>query len=92
MLSKKDYLNNTTLNIFMEHGARITKDTSILQLAMTLGPSMCKSLSVLDFWTGCDYNSSFYKKRQKPFKVLKNNVEYQEMLTALGEAHNWYKR
>lgn len=43
-----------------------------------LGPSLCKSLPGFHAITGFGYNPAFFKiGKLRPFKLLKNNEEYQ---------------
>lgn len=51
-----------------------------------LGPSLCKRLPGFHAITGFDYNPAFFKGKLRPFKLLKNNEEYQQALLKLGGA------
>lgn len=51
-----------------------------------LGSTLCRSLPGFHAFTGCDYNPAFFKRgKQRPFNILKKNVEYQQAFLQFGE-------
>lgn len=49
-----------------------------MDLALKLGPKLCKSLPAFHAFTGCDYTAAFYNKGKiRPFKIYSKNELYQ---------------
>ena len=60
---------------------------SINQLFHQLEEPLCKALPFYHVFTGCDYTSSFNRKRKiKPFKLLEKNPELQEVFLNLSHS------
>lgn len=56
------------------------------ELASSLGDSLCRSLPGFYAFTGCDYTAAFFLRgKKRPFKVLRDNVKFQELFTSLTD-------
>jgi hypothetical protein len=77
------------LNIWMDMGHssdNTRRHANISHHACHLGPVICKSLPGLHALTGCDYESSFARKRKTcPFGIVQKNPIFLEGLGNLGE-------
>ena len=80
------------VSIWLEIGKKSRNDQryiNINQLHQHLGAKICCALPAYHALTGCDYTSSFMKKRKvKPFKLLQKNEAVQDALIALGETNS----
>lgn len=57
-----------------------------IDLALKLGPKLCKSLPAFHAFTGCDYTAAFYNKGKiRPFKIFTKNEKYQTIFASLTD-------
>ena len=55
----------------------------------TLGESVCNALPALHVFSGSDYTTAFNKKgKTRPLKLLKDNIDMQNVFSALGSEEN----
>ena len=55
----------------------------------TLGESVCNALPALHVFSGSDYTAAFNKKgKTRPLKLLKDNIDMQNVFSALGSEEN----
>ena len=60
---------------------------SVDQIHENIGESICKALPALHVFTGSDYTAAFNKKgKVRPLKLLQNNVDMQDVFSAMGSA------
>lgn len=87
MLGHMHHLNDG-LHVWMLIGTgNNLRYVDLTKIHEQLGESICKSLPGLHAITGCDYNPAFFRQaKSKPFKILKNYVEFQEALMYLGHS------
>ncbi|CAH2215893.1 jg27480, partial [Pararge aegeria aegeria] len=87
MLGHMHHLNDG-LHVWMLIGTgNNLRYVDLTKIHEQLGESICKSLPGLHAITGCDYNPAFFRRaKSKPFKILKNYVEFQEALMYFGHS------
>lgn len=57
-----------------------------IDLALKLGPKLCKSLPAFHAFTGYDYTVAFYNKGKiRPFKIFSKNEKYQTIFASLTD-------
>lgn len=72
--------------IYIECGVSRSRHViDVKALHTLLGLDLCKALPGFHAFTGCDYNAAFFRKgKQRPFKILAKNEEFQQAFASLG--------
>lgn len=79
-------IHKISANIYIECGtAKKRHIINVRVLQEKLGSNLCRALPGFHAMTGCDYNPAFYNKgKQRPFKLLQKNAEFQKAFANLG--------
>lgn len=89
MLGNMKYIKSN-LNISMHVGTgNNQKFINVTKLYDTLGPNLSSALPGFHAFTGCDFNSAFYRKgKKKPLQILRNSPKYIQALTDISNIPN----
>lgn len=81
---------NSQLKVVVQFGSgNHERFINITKLTKALGLLLCAALPAFHAFTGCNYNSAFYKKaKNKSFTILKNSITYQEAFKNINDEGN----
>ena len=83
------HLFNPSVHVWLEvgvHGNNSQRFIEIDALHQKLGNDVCRSLLGFHALTGCDYTASFSRRgKVKPLKIIKKNLDFQEVLKSFSE-------
>lgn len=75
--------SNTRIDCDVSNKRRII---DVNKLSNFLGDDLCKALPGFHEFTGCDYNSAFFRKgKQRPFKIMSQSQKCTKALSDLGD-------